>query len=416
MSDCPGYLSVIINDYLEREELFNYDLVIPCPMDFRVMFSVPTWGVRQDKAFEVVLFDSKKTFRIFLMHFWREVTSVAQNNSSHRVVTIDRERKFVTSVVLLAVFIILGASSIVKVSVEAARNSAKISIPTHYAVCFSNVNQVAEKVGEMHGPSKPRSCPVSCPRRLHLLCYLVFKIFYSLVFTFTTFTVLMKLCLPHCSESLAVLLNCKDLYSEHPLHVSSVAEEHYSTEMSRLAGLTQASRRACDTYVEELVEVFLARMRGVGTNDFLKGLLSGRTSLTAVFSATLNQTLLAYHESLLSLFQEYQRGAETHFQPAMKHYREVLDVLYTSAWFTYPQRLFNLSSLRFVPNYTSENSGRGLAMDRLQERITFAEFLGVSRIQTVQRWQTTLLKRFVRADLLKSRKHTTSVSLDICFK
>lgn len=406
MTDCPGYLSVIINDYLEREELFNYDLVIPCPMDFKVMFSVPTWGVKQDKTFEVVLFDSKKTFRIFLTHFWREVTTVAQNGSNHRVMAVEREGKSVTTtMVLLAAFLVLGASSIVKVSVEAARNSGQISVPTHYTICFSSTKHIDKKAGEAaHEPSKPRSCPVSCPRRIHLFCYLVFKLAYSLLFTFTTFTCVLRLCLPHCSDSLALLLNCKDLYSDQPLLMSVVAEDHYRTEVSRLAGITQASRRACDTYVEELVEAILARMHGLGMNDFLSGLLSGRTSFAAVFSAALNQTLSAYHEGLLGLFQEYQRSAEMHFQPAMKHYQKTLEVLYTSAWFTYPQALFNVSSQRLVPNYTSENSGRGFAAtDRLQERVRFAEFLGVSLMQTAQQWQTTLLKRFVGI-LLRSQK------------
>ena len=42
MSACPAYLGVVINNRLELDELFRYDLLILCPTDFNLTFKVTT--------------------------------------------------------------------------------------------------------------------------------------------------------------------------------------------------------------------------------------------------------------------------------------------------------------------------------------------------------------------------------------
>ena len=38
MSGCPAYLGVVINNRVQLEELFRYDLLILCPTDFNLTF------------------------------------------------------------------------------------------------------------------------------------------------------------------------------------------------------------------------------------------------------------------------------------------------------------------------------------------------------------------------------------------
>ena len=40
MSGCPAYLGVVINNRLELDELFRYDLLILCPAEFNLTFKV----------------------------------------------------------------------------------------------------------------------------------------------------------------------------------------------------------------------------------------------------------------------------------------------------------------------------------------------------------------------------------------
>jgi len=42
MSACPAYLGVVINNRLELDELFRYDLLILCPAEFNLTFKVTT--------------------------------------------------------------------------------------------------------------------------------------------------------------------------------------------------------------------------------------------------------------------------------------------------------------------------------------------------------------------------------------
>jgi len=40
MSGCPAYLGVVINNRLELDELFRYDILVLCPTDFNLTFKV----------------------------------------------------------------------------------------------------------------------------------------------------------------------------------------------------------------------------------------------------------------------------------------------------------------------------------------------------------------------------------------
>lgn len=66
MSGCPAYLGITINNRLELEELFRYDLLILCPEEFNLTFKVPNWGQHPDKTFDVRLQDAIRSYDIYL--------------------------------------------------------------------------------------------------------------------------------------------------------------------------------------------------------------------------------------------------------------------------------------------------------------------------------------------------------------
>ncbi len=40
LSDCPGYVGIVINNRMDLEELFRYDALIFCPAVFNITFKV----------------------------------------------------------------------------------------------------------------------------------------------------------------------------------------------------------------------------------------------------------------------------------------------------------------------------------------------------------------------------------------
>jgi len=66
MSNCPAYLGVTINNRIELEELFRYDLVILCPTDFNLTFKIPNWGQHSEKTFDIHLEDATHSYDIYL--------------------------------------------------------------------------------------------------------------------------------------------------------------------------------------------------------------------------------------------------------------------------------------------------------------------------------------------------------------
>jgi len=69
VTDCPAYLSVTVNDRSAGEELCRYDALVSCPPQFNITVVVPRAPNHidvDDRAFEVVLHDSKVEQRVFL--------------------------------------------------------------------------------------------------------------------------------------------------------------------------------------------------------------------------------------------------------------------------------------------------------------------------------------------------------------
>lgn len=387
MTDCPGYVSVVINDFLEQEELFNYDLVVPCPRDFYAMFSVPTWGVRQDKTFELVLFDAKKTFRIFLTYFWKD-SSVVSSDENVREAKIELTQSLFPVVALLILFLVVGFCCVLKVSLESAKATLRNTVSVNF-----HAPVPPGKTVEKHPKAKPLSHLVRHWLHPGYAILVVIRVLYSFLFTFTAFSVAMKLCLPDCSDSLVTFVKCQDFYVDQSLFMSAAAEDYYRAELIRQTKLARLTWRACDAYVEELIEMLFFKIREIRKAEILKILTSSGISFTAVFSSSLNQSLFFYRDRLRELFQEYQRSAEKQFQPAIRHYKEYIDVLYGNSWFVFPQILFNLSSAPFSSQPATEDFPRGLAAVRLREKVTFAEFLGVHRVESTQQLNRFLHRR-----------------------
>lgn len=387
MTDCPGYVSVIINDFLEQEELFNYDLVVPCPRDFHAMFSVPTWGVRQDKTFELILFDAKKTFRMFLTYFWKD-SSVVSLDENIREAKIEFTQSLFPVVALLISFLVVGFCCVLKVSLE----STKATLRNTVSVNFRSPVPPDKTIGK-HPKAKPLSHLVRHWIHPGYAILVVIRILYSFLFTFTAFSVVMKLCLPDCSDSLVTFIKCQDFYVDQSLFMSAAAEDYYRAELIRQTKLARLTWRACDAYIEELIEMLFFKIRVIRKPEILKILTSSEISFTSVFSSSLNQSLFSYRDRLRELFQEYQRSAEKQFQPAIRHFKEYIDVLYRNSWFVFPQILFNLSSAPFSSQPATEDFSRGLAAVRLREKVTFAEFLGVHRVESTQQLNRFLHRR-----------------------
>ena len=66
MTSCVGYLGITINDRMELQELFRYDILVTCPPHFNVTFSLPIWSSRPDRTFDVILDDAHSSYRVFV--------------------------------------------------------------------------------------------------------------------------------------------------------------------------------------------------------------------------------------------------------------------------------------------------------------------------------------------------------------
>lgn len=84
MSGCPAYLGLTINDRLEMEQLFHYDLLIVCPPEFNLTFKVPNWGQQTHKTFDITFQDPSKTYAVFSTHLGSEHHAALESHSEIR--------------------------------------------------------------------------------------------------------------------------------------------------------------------------------------------------------------------------------------------------------------------------------------------------------------------------------------------
>jgi len=93
MSDCPAYLSIIVNDRTAAEQLFHYDVMMPCPSRFNLTFTIPRTSSSHSsqrprrstrvQTFEVVLDDAKRVYRMLLTYF-RSPVAAEDDGSAER--------------------------------------------------------------------------------------------------------------------------------------------------------------------------------------------------------------------------------------------------------------------------------------------------------------------------------------------
>lgn len=400
MTDCPGYLAITINDRLESEELFKYDLLVSCPPHFNLTFALPTLGLRQDKAFDVVFFDAKAEYRVFLNFVWNEGNDFTaattrtdlygqlDTNLDHRL-QWDAHFQSSSGIYYFAVIAILSLSltfvcSVVHVSLYFSSRAAVQSKQRKKKQ--SSVSSYSEAAGlcapriAYRSTTTPGFRSLTPRRRFLVLLYVFVRIGFSLLFTFSALSVLLRLCLRRPIDTVVATAASNTYLADHVTgDASDVIERQFEVELRRQAYLVRDIERACSGYVDELSSAVRS-----WAQERAQGATIGVGSVTGVVQKTFRRTVAVYQRNLRSVWGHQVRSIENQLKPMIKRHQVRVAAILNGAWFQFPQSLFNASLKRAPQEPIDDNGLPDLGLSEPDETPSFREFLHLDDEEEVQ--------------------------------
>lgn len=260
MTTCPAYLGVTINDLTEFEEVARLDILVSCPPSFTVYVLLPNWSHRSEKTFEVIVDDAHRQYRVYLSSTRIEFKSQSDHGRPNFDTSMSSSisiTESLESVQLASSFLyLIIAIWIVYVVVNTAGRS-NFCWRKCADQCCGDVISLQESRGEdfldCRKPSRPvvvtyyskieeKDHPMS--RKKFISCYVIFRVVFVVLFTFTAAFFLAYLCLPSVSES----------RNQTAANCSQREQKGLNFRDLKTRKILEEEVKLCENYVEGLVE------------------------------------------------------------------------------------------------------------------------------------------------------------------
>ena len=389
LTDCPGYLAITINDRLESEELFKYDLLISCPPHFNLTFALPTLGLRQDKAFDVVFFDAKTEYRVFLNFIWTGNHDFTARTDLYGQLNTNLDHSQSSSGIYYFVVIAILSLSLTFVCavVHTSLYFSSRAVQSKKRKKQTSLYSYSESAGLCAPPLAYRNTTTTTrgfrsltPRRRFLILFYVFvRIAFSLLFTFSALSVLLRLCLRRPIDTAVATASNAHFTDQVTGHASDAVEHHFEVELRRQAHLISDMQRACSGYIDELSIAI-----GSWAQERAQGATIGAGSMTGVVQETFRRTVAVYQRNLRSAWGHQVRSIENQLRPMIRRHQTHVETILNGLWFQFPQGLFN-ASLKRSPQELNDVSGvSDLDLSEPDETQSFREFLHFDDEETIQ--------------------------------
>ena len=370
MTGCPGYLGITINDRLEQEELFHYDTVITCPQEFNITFNVPNWGVKQDKTFDIVFDDAKKLYRVFLTNLLFE--DYAGNNipmakqTGGDDVTVEMKDSWFhvcLAIVCGMVLLLFGIYAYLERTRKSAIMKKKSEKFGHYEP------KAKESSGCCHASRK-----MSSGQFLFVILYVVFKIIYSLLFTFTVFSTLIIICLQGDIDQVGQVSVAQGRQYNKSRDYQRSIEAYMEDELQRQTKMVTNMQGACNQYMEDLMGSILKQIENATSEESINYFVREKDSITKNMKERFQQFLSDYGLELEEFKEKYEGNFNAGIKTALSKHKKYLNKIYDNGWFQFPQILYNTTRVMDALPETKKAVERELSGDE----VDFAKFLDQS--------------------------------------
>ena len=304
-------MTVTISDRTALEELFFYDVLVTCPSDFNLTFKVPNWGLQPDKTFEILFKDSEKYYRVYLTHFLfeKDVETLLLQSSEARTggSSIGPYAALVCCVALLSGLII-----ILYVILGWTRKKLEVTTPRESKGCCTGFKDRTTGQGAF------------------IFLYIVWRIFYSFLFTFTIMLSILSMCM----QSHVVTLSKFEAIQERQLGTSETygkeMELYAEREVQRHLEVIHEMQEACAYYMQELMGVVGEHIQNVTVDS------RPRRTITHILDHHLRSSMDSYMKKVKTFTAHYQQEFQSATLPTLHIFNKFLDRIYHNDWLLFP--------------------------------------------------------------------------------
>jgi len=377
MTSCLGYLGVTINDRMELEELFHYDVLVTCPPHFNITFSLPNWSSRPDRTFDVILDDAHTSYRVFIttITFHRDdaVTCAADTHNDDVISSGLAVRGWsvlaLVSVIIISSVLLLGMWSYVFVK--------KSHQTRRYRSSAADEQEVARE--RDLADYDRRRC------RTIVVVRVLLRVVFALSCTFTACSTAFYVSQWQRLDDARQLSVAKRRFDVAAADAVDQLDEYVATHSAAEMARVREMQLACDGYVCELATAVADRIAVTAKPTDAAGEAAVRMYRRAT------QWVADDVERLLA---DSRQSLGVQLRPAAAGFRRAVRQSLNSPWLSYAQNLFNKSVERSTrsskPLSTSHDDVSFLLPS---ETSTLAEFLGTYNVEEVESWHRRFLER-----------------------
>lgn len=378
LSRCPGYFKVTINDRSELEEIAKYDVLVACPANFSISFHFPNIGAKSEKMFEVVLNDLSKEHRIFLTKLspsYGVFETSGHANQSVLLTELVAEKKFFGATCTTVVVIFTVAVVLFCVMVD--------------LLCNISSGLSRWQKNRKQEPTVLHSCSAAVPYKAVIFVYILLKLLYSVLFTFTGISLLFVLLQ---RERLLAVMNFKGNLLQNFIdmpQIATVMEMQMNHVLDSQMMYKFHVQEACSEYLEEI----FARLR---TNDFNVEVKTGKhnfsleeNSLTVIFRDLAKMKHDQIRNLVRAVFEPFLENLHRGIHLVIKRYQNQLTGAFRNPWLMYVRNLFAKSTHRLQSNISAAMNHK---TDFPQQLVDFANFLEIYDLEVIHFWQPRFAK------------------------
>src|SRR6218665_992040 len=387
MIGCPGYLGVTVNDRFEEEELFHYDVLVPCSTGFNLSFVISISGTSaNDKFFDVVLDDTQHKYRIFLMYYW------SQNSTQVAASVTDLKNNdiclyFVSVMFFIVMFVIVTAivTHILLRILRSYQNMSSVPYASRKRSLSSlkSRNRTRQRLRVksffLTGSESNRST------NLCIVVYCLLKVVYSIFVTFLMALMLtmtfLRQPIHRVSELNEINVRCRNASNE----IYQMSQNHLRTAYHQETERSQTRSNACNSYVQSMFESFFQRIHNSTLTDI-------GSSIRNMIRDDFKRRLDAFHERLAKRWDQQRQKIHKTLEPHLKRYKTFLKRFYNSNWLLFPRSLFNVSQSQGDEYHLFHGDFEETDVPASKEKLMFQNFFIDSNADRVITWPVEFLQ------------------------
>lgn len=404
MTDCPGYLGIVLEDKVESLEFARYDLLVSCPPLFNVTFLIPNSGGDVERTFGLALDDSHQVHRVYLTRIafrWYATERCDEEAKARRFAAEYPEARHATVILLL--FVAFAGVLCCSYRCVASR------IATRGKPTSPRLLKLVPKTLENHvTPATTRSRAwVTRLQRLNrcqrtmMVVYVAVQLLQGVLFTTTCVSTVLRAYVGDYSPVTALEGVNVRLLRELDGAVRAV-DGQVSQQLDRRFQSAARMEVACGEYFDDLAETLLSKKKE--EEEQKSGV---PRSVSSAVGKLYSETIGRYRERVRRFQRDHRRNFDAQVRANLAPYGRLVRRFIYSPWLMFAQSVFNQSSsaamFSFSRRTRRKEENEELFFFLSKNETAFVAFLGLCYFEFLDLWELQYWEKYSQRNSFSSK-------------